>query len=90
MTFLFFSFPPHGQNHDRGRQHLSLLIVTVAGAILLAAQQLAAADRASSGEAANPKANSAGPAAELDAVRRLGGGAPLEGTGWATVLRVHF
>jgi hypothetical protein len=37
-----------------------------------AAQQLAAADRASSGEAANPRANSAGPAAELEAVRRTG------------------
>jgi hypothetical protein len=34
-----------------------------------AAEQLAAADRASSGEAANPKANVAGPAAELEAVR---------------------
>jgi len=46
VTFLFFSLPLHGQNHDRGRQHLSLLIVTVAGAILLAAQQLAEADPA--------------------------------------------
>jgi len=35
-----------------------------------AAEQLAAADRASSRETVNPKANSAGPAAELEAVRR--------------------
>jgi hypothetical protein len=42
------------------------------------AQQLAADDRASSGEAANPKANVAGPAAELEAARLRCAG-PLRG-----------
>jgi hypothetical protein len=46
-------------------------VTHVFGLYLKAIQQLAAADRGSSGEEDNPKANSAGPAAELEAVGRL-------------------
>ena len=47
--------------------------------MLEAAQQLAAADRASSGEGVSPKTNSAGPAAELEAVGRRGSTVDLVG-----------